>query len=377
MERLMDDYRISPKDCIKLSEEPLSEEEKNRILAQTFTKIEKLTQEQKEHESVNKEAAARPQTKEGEGKEMKRRSRSPKRVAVLAAAAVLCFGMVFACATGAIQVGESFRSFFGMEDGTEVEGMNKPLGIIAEDNGWKADFQEALGDSQSVYVRFDLIAPEGTVLDAESYNFIDSNISIEKPVTALHQTEGYAWGFEVLEAEDVKGDNILPVMLCADYSEDLTGKNMQIQLESLRGWYPAGEGAEEGTSKEYGDFCLKTEISLDYVKKSVVKDVNAAVSLEGSPWIMNTVEISPISVILNFEADTAFREDAEKKLSAKTADDSELVLVMKDGTRRSDWQGWSSNTVGNEAFIIYEAAQVLHPEEIAAIEFNGETFSLQ
>ena len=376
----MDDYRMGPEDCRRLCEDPLAEEEKKRILAKALAKIETAAGKQSVCElceSEAKEAAARPQTEEGEGKEMKRRSRSPKRVAVLAAAAVMCFGMVCAFASGAIQVGESFRSFFGMEDGTEVEGMNKPLGIMAEDKGWKADFQEVLGDSQSVYVRFDLIAPEGTVLDAESYTFIDSSINIEKPATVLHQTEGYAWGFEVLEAEDVKGDNILPVMLCADYSGELAGKSMELQMEGLQGWYPAGEGAEEGTSKEYGDFCLKTEISLDYVKKSVVKDVNAAVSLEGSQWIMNTVEISPISVILNFEADPASGEDAEKKLFAKTADDSELVLVMKDGTRRCEWRGWSSNTAGDEALIIYEAAQVLHPEEIAAIEFNGETFSLQ
>lgn len=340
---LMENYRINENDESFLPEDQLTRQEKDRIMKMT---MEKLSGEMKQ-----------------------KGSRSKMKLITIAAAMVLCLGTVAAFATGYFPISDSFKSFFGMEQSQEavVAGMSTPIGKTIENNGWKADFKEIIGDSKSVYILFDVIAPEGTELNGGSYTFDGSRIDFKKEKHGLSS----GWYFEVLESEDKPGDNIVPMVMCADCSRDINGKTLEIVLDKFTAYMMPDDEHEEGYDKVYDDAYFETSIRLEYQDNSIEHKVNKDLNVAGKDATVKSIKISPISIIVNY-----YSKNLDEVETYGDGENFGLDLIMKDGSVYNTWRGAMTSQDKYNIEQIYSAEKVLNPADIKSVVLHGTQIEL-
>ncbi len=113
-------------------------------------------------------------------------------------------------------VGEWFKSFFAERSGSELSPGQRQyidekavgIGQSMTCNGWTVTVESALSDRHSTYIKINVEAPEGTVLDGKTYSFQSDSLprlATDEQEAAV-RSSGRSW--ELLEDEDGKSNTI-------------------------------------------------------------------------------------------------------------------------------------------------------------------------
>ncbi len=362
LDEMMGDFDVKQEN-LQFSE--LSELEKKRILAQTLQKAGLKGEETMREEELKI------------GTDERRRKKSSKhRIVAVAVAAVLVVGSVgvFA-ATG---LSDRLAAFLNpTEDQKKILAEGSTLiDQKMESNGTTLWVKETVGDKNSVYVLFDLIAPEGTVLDQEDYSFDQFLFGSTEPGAF-----GMGYSIEQL-ADDNPGDNKLTFVISGDSGNGLAGREMSLTLKDLRTY-----------SIEKGDYVpvlsgkWTTDFKLDYKDISKSTKVDATVNAYGDTAKVEEVSASPLSltVAMNGKGIAAYDENPPQPpqgTEEHPASEEEMQkyfdtysvnigLKLKDGTAIDSANQTGSQIEGSKMIITSTFDKLIAPEDLAAVIVNG------
>ena len=352
LEDIMKYYNLKDDDLI--ADEPISFDEKNRILNKTFLKAGLIEKEKKPRR---------------------------KKVIVLAAACITVFALG-AVTFAATALNSHFINFFQPKNQQESDLLNN-LGTIIDKqvtaNGLTIDIKEAVGDRNAVYVMYDIIAPEGTILDKEQYTFITSMITLE---STFGLPAGMGYSFESLEDPNPQ-DNVKPMMLCLSSNRKLIGKNMTLRLGDFSSYKEEEElkdrpkGIIEGTPGDENDIyhilipgTWEITFPLDYADHTAIYKLNEDLQYNDIHLKVKEVRLSPISISMTLKASS--------DLNSEDIHQAPLMIYLKNGDILNADNG-SRGTNINHFDIVIDAQfnQILNPSEIQSIEYCGKILPIK
>lgn len=345
LEDIMGYYNLKDEDIME--NQPLSADEKDRIFQETLTKAGLIKIPKKSHR---------------------------KRFIMLVAACITVFALG-AVSFAATTLNVNLLNFFHPQSQEETDLLNS-LGTIIDkqvtENGLTIDVKEALGDSNAVYVMFDIIAPEGTLLDKEQYTFVSQMIEVEKGFSMVH---GMGYSFECLE--DVNpNDNIKPMMLCLSSSENLVGKNMTFRFtdfscykteEELKN-HPATVEGTPGDENDVYNILIPGEweitFPLNYTDNTAVYKLNEKLQYNDILFKVKEVRLSPISISMTLSTLLNDRSDS--------IHEAPLIIHMKNGeTINADNGSRGTSSNGLKTVVDAQFNKIVNPSEIESIEYCG------
>ncbi|MFV0515909.1 MAG: DUF4179 domain-containing protein [Aminipila sp.] len=321
----------------------MSGEEKNAILQQTLKK-------------VNQDGKAYTPRK--------------KRFILLAAALITIFALaVFSFASTNLNM--NFLNFFNPKSNTETNMLNS-LGTIIDkkvtQNGITIHVKEALGDRNSIYVLFDIISDDNTILSDKYYTFAEELVSIQSKSSFVH---GIGYFFEQLE-DDNTSDNKISMVLCLSSSEKLIGKNMTLRFTDFSTYNTfTDNGHNTNSSSDIYNLVAsgswEITFPIDYQDNTLVYRVNKKVIYEDAPLKIKTVRISPVSLSMTLSNLT---------LSRVNMSNVAITIYMKNGEAIDSTR--SSGIHSNGFRIVFDTQfnEVIDPKEIDYIEFSGEKIQI-
>lgn len=351
LEDIMEYYNLKDEDIMEKN--PLSADEKDKILQIALTKAELI--------------------------KMPRKT-SKKRFIILVAACITIFTLG-AVSFAATALNDNLLNFFHPQSQTETDLLNS-LGTIIDkqvtENGLTIDVKEALGDSNAVYVLFDIIAPEGTILDKEQYTFVSQMIDVEKGFSMVH---GMGYNFECLE--DVNpNDNIKPMMLCLSSSENLVGKNMTFGFKDFSSYKTEEElknrpESFEGTPGDDNDVYnilipgnWEITFPLNYTDNTAVYKLNEKLQYKDISFKVKEVRLSPISISMTLSSLLNGKSDS--------IHDAPLIIHMKNGeTINADHGSRGTSSNGLKTVVDAQFNKIVNPSEIQSIEYCGSILPIQ
>lgn len=343
MDELMDEYQVLEETDYDTM--ALTEEEKRKILNDALKK-------------VMLEKKGIPEVK-------KRKGFSRKRIVVLAIAATLCIGTVFGFATDYFQMSDTLKAFFNIGNEQPISGVaGNKVDIQLIEDGWTLDVKEVIGDSKSIYILYDIIAPEGTVLDEASYSFRKQRLE----VNSLGSYSG-GWYSEELEDSDLS-DNIKSFLFCGSVSGDLNGKSITFEVGELSKY-----SIEKGDFELVFDSQFKTTFPLNYTISSKTVKVNQEISVFEGKAELKTIEISPLSAIVTIEGDAIKKHD-EKPPAIDQEPFNEMArfaIIMKDGTVLKDMNSGSEGIEKDRFTFIVQYKNLIDLDNLKEVRICGIT----
>lgn len=147
----------------------------------------------------------------------------------------------------------------------------------------------------------------------------------------------------------------------ADWKESLLGKTIVCKLKDLGTLYKTRFTlAKEGS--------WNFEIKLPDV--STASDIKVAKSIENTPFTVDNVELSPISIEINYSVsgEVTFKEDTNQVPQF-------FGVILKDGKKISflgDAGGTGYNEAMTEAYTLSSFVQVIEPDQVQAIILRND-----
>lgn len=295
-----------------------------------------------------------------------------KTAVVLAAAALLLLACAFTVAVG---LDGRFLAYFGAgeEDAPLVSG-----GVAEVDHsfrysdGWTITVEQVLADRYSLAVLTEVIAPQGTVLDGESY-FLELGVELPPAVQIRPAASGWGYGPVILEDED-PADNRLTFLTTKGVgelgAETLLGQRVTLTPIWLQ---------ESGGRKLSVDFSGEEQsctVELPQQDGGRTYALNDAIQVDGEEWTLKELYLSPISLAFTLERENA--ETQKWELSEMTSMEEEAVLHLAKGEavtlRRVVSQTQDQET--GAVRCVFQTDQVLKLEDVTSITILGQTFSL-
>nr|WP_315022814.1 DUF4179 domain-containing protein [uncultured Aminipila sp.] len=351
LEDIMAHYNLKDEDIME--NEPLSAGEKDKILQKTLAKAELIKIPKKAHR---------------------------KKIIILVAACITIFALG-AVSFAATTLDGNLLNFFHPQNQEETDLLNN-LGTVIDkqvtENGLTIDVKEALGDRNAVYVMFDLIAPEGTVLDKEQYTFVSQMIDVEKGFSLIH---GIGYSFECLE--DVNpNDNIKPMMLCLSSSENLVKKNMTFRFKDFSSYKTEEElknrpetvvGTPGGENDVYNILIpgnWEITFPLNYTDNTAVYKLNEKLQYKDISFKVKEVRLSPISISMTLSSLLNDRSDS--------IHDAPLIIHMRNGeTINADYGSRGTSSNGLKTVVDAQFNEIVNPSEIESIEYCSTILPIQ
>lgn len=147
----------------------------------------------------------------------------------------------------------------------------------------------------------------------------------------------------------------------ADWNDSLLGKTIVCKLKDLGTLYKTRFTlAKEGS--------WNFEIKLPDV--STASDIKVAKSIENTPFTVDNVELSPISIEINYSVsgEVTFKEDTNQVPQF-------FGVILKDGKKISflgDAGGTGYNEAMTEAYTLSSFVQVIEPDQVQAIILRND-----
>lgn len=354
---------------------PLSESEQAQILQKTLTK-------------AGLEVAAAPAPAAPAAKHHSRRN--SRRSWTLGIACILVLAMTAVSFASAV-LDKSFLDFLQIGETEQQDLLTEMISNVsaeATDNGTTIRIKQVAGDSHSVYVLFDLTAPEGTILDKDYYPFSEAFVDI----TGGSSQGGYY--FELLPDSDPQ-DNQISMILAYDSDSKLAGKTMRLHLKNLMTQKSEAELAtiedlppmtEPGTAGDAYDInkilltgVWDVEFSLDYQDASrKFKPKDRDIELYGDTCKIKEVCYSPISAAITITGDAIRKADQVGFTNgdAAGAEQDGIIVTLKDG---STVESKSTSTATKVEFfqsryvVTCQFSTIINPNDIASISYAGKT----
>ena len=228
----------------------------------------------------------------------------PRRVMRTAVALGLAACVLTAAVGAAVVAAPVLKGYF---DGTYDENATA-LGRSVTQNGWTMTITDLVGDDQYFYIGVDLVAPEGTVLDADNYQL--------EGMEYLPSRDRHPQGLRAIQLDD--GDpadnhlsfvymdvqfNRFTALISGGAVETPRGEKLELSFNDLyvSSYDPqAKEIKKETICGETWDFGT---IKLDYPDNAIKLTPNLPVTTLGVEAVISHVEVTPLSVIVKIEGD--------------------------------------------------------------------------
>lgn len=343
IDEMMENYQVN-EDILDLNS-TLEEDEKERILKITLKKL-NITETEVE----------------------RKKGSSRKRIAILALAATLCFGTVFAFATGIFQMSDSMKKFFNMDSNEEVN--SHIAGTIIDKqvtkDGWTLDLKEVIGDSKNIYVLYDVIAPKGTVLGDNQYMFRTQMMNVVEGMSSG------GWNSIDLEDDDLT-DNKKSYMFCGNASAGVKGKTVKLTLGDYSMYNPDIQDFEKVQNGE-----LSATFPLNFDVSSQKIDIGKSVEICEGESTLERIEISPISAIVTFKGESIAKSDeTPPPVGYDVSQDINFSIVMKDGTVFDAPIVGASSTEKDQLIFIQNYSKLIDIDNIKEFKVCGITVPMK
>ena len=203
-------------------------------------------------------------------------------------------------------------------------------------DGYTLTLDTAISDGICTYIRFQLTAPEGTVLDARSYD----SVELTWPTSALGKKFPGSGGWDTVD--DIPGDNQVTLILTLfhgwdeDNYDSIFSQTWKLRFEGLEATYLHGLGTSEMTIEEVplSDGIWKFSIhfpeqgnaELSFITEPVSCPCQVNIGIRGLHY--EDVEITALN-IRALSAVLTFRHPKEDVINGRF---DAIYVIMKDGS---------------------------------------------
>lgn len=270
-------------------------------------------------ESMTEEEQARVLQAALHGKHQRGRKKMSKKkfITILAAAAISVTALT-AGAVNLFKLDERIAQMLGPVNDKQIRSIEQAgtaLNQSVTDNGWTMQLTGAFGDTHSAYVVFQMIAPEGTVLDGDAYRF-------EMPFVMLPDTYNMGYSVDTIE-DDNKTDNIVTFVLQLDSDASLSGNTLRFDFQNLQLVSSEPVTIAEGR--------WQTEFELNYRDESISLPAGKQITLDNEPVTVEKLLVSPLGVSVEIKGDYIARYDQQPPEEGSTLA-VDLTLHFTDGS---------------------------------------------
>lgn len=306
---------------------------------------------------------------------------------IAAVAAVLCLLVTGAVAT--VVGGPTLRDrVFG--DSAGYDQSSGFVGRSVECDGWTVTITDCVGDDRNLYLGIEVEAPEGVVLDAGNYRFLEYSNNLIRC--------GGSSGMAGLPDDD-PADNKIQFML-QYYSSDFdfggfSGKSRFVLKKLVHDF--RWEKQENGKSvRKYVEDCGATwdfgYLELSYPDSTIRLNPDLPVTTLDVEAVISSVEISPLSVLVRIEGDALLNHHnwvpknapdgwygciEYQEVYLYTEDGKVIPANYKDGAGAGG--GCSGGTVEEDAFIVLDRRfdRLIDVDSLTAISVCGVMIPLR
>ncbi|MFI3250730.1 MAG: hypothetical protein R3Y07_07190 [Eubacteriales bacterium] len=308
----------------------------------------------------------------------------------LCAAACLVLLMGAGVVTGLTDLPENVSSFLGMEDETQIKYLANAassVDLLVEGEQGDVHIKEVMGDSNAIYVFFDYIASEGTILDKNHYKFLweDPSIKQNELMYQVYQLEDedktdnkLSFAFHIKTEKSLEGEEIslrLASLCGYDDEEFNTHRRDMIQYDQEKMIFVLDEEyIMENHPEILGSVVIYEEIWKSEPFKATFTDhsneykVKHSVTSDGIEYTLTKVSISPFA--LTFQGEV--KADSDKVLDKRVSD---ITVHYADGTSE---ELESSGSLDLKTFTFSYTCNFLPllTQEIVAVTYMGERIEL-
>lgn len=321
------------------------------------------------HRLLQEERNARPM----------KRMKQMKRLAVAGIAAAL---MLVLCAAAVVtHIDEKLLGYFHMTP--DQEPLMAPTAVRVEqshtyDGGWTVAVRQVLSDRWSLVARIDVTAPDGTRVDSES-----SWLGISADETPHRMGSAVSVyplsGQEEEDAEDNQATFLFHISFEDDDASGIPGNSFEITPEAFE--YTTSNGTRQQIALN-GWTCPVTVSAQD---PGILYELNQPVTLQDGSLTLESVYLSPISVVLRLRNGASNIEDADQLGPDDLYVASEVRLETASGMAvlmdPNNEFGGTSNPDPEDpdsiyATLQYRTAEIMDPAEISTLTFCGQNFVL-
>jgi len=365
----LDEMRHKEQDDLEIS--PFTEKERtallNKVLVKSNLSITDTTEEAEEplQEEIQKKI---PKQKTGWNLRWSQKARKRRLLPVILIAILAMATISFAAVTTIID--PVFLTYLKPSYQEQIDALQNSailLGQESSNNGYTVRARQAIGDKNTVYVLFDLIAEDGSVFDLPYYNFSSNNITIENstPPFPFSFLGGHGMGYFIEQMEDEDpDDNIRTFLLCLNSSKSLLNKKLKIQLEDICIYHDSEPFEETLINAQWN-----LEIPLDYEDASITTHPLKRVSFSGSDKsvFITSLRISPISITISAKGPGVSLYDTAQHAENSTGD---IEITLKDGTKVNH-NSSGTNTDGFSFSKDQTFSKIIDLREIESIRYMG------
>ena len=231
--------------------------------------------------------------------EMRKSGRKPVRIRrVAAVAAVVC--LLATGAVAAVTASPTLRDrIFG--DSAAYEQSSGFVGRAVEREGWTVTITDCVGDDRNLYLGIEVEAPEGVVLDADGYRFLDTSDDLIQG--------GGSGGMQCIPDDDPTDNKIQFIQRYYSSSFDGDGFDLQSKFvlkKLVHDW----RWEQDGNGKMvqvYTEDCGATwdfgYLDISYPDSAIRLTPNAPVTTLDVEAVISSVEVSPLSVLVRIEGE--------------------------------------------------------------------------
>ncbi|WP_108995923.1 DUF4179 domain-containing protein [Paenibacillus agaridevorans] len=224
------------------------------------------------------------------------------------------------------------------------------------------NIKQVIGDSNLTYILMDFTAPEGTVLDAARYRFLNYDITTNQDYKSV--------GFKVLD-DGNRSDNKISLAMSILTKNSIAGQNVHFQLKDLQ-----AAGPFPGIFTTVIPDVWETDFKLDFKEYSTPYEVNKNIAMFGYGAVLKTISVSPISISLKIES-SSMNEINEAAGSLKEIgvnqhlDNYPITIKYQDGTLETTnlFNGLHLTENGTQLFTVKTFENVINDKEIVSIVF--------
>lgn len=293
------------------------------------------------------------------------------RPAVLAVMLMVCLTTT-AFAAAYMGLDETFMKFLNPVNHEQAQYLSNGAYVVDKEmknkNG-TLKIKQVIGNSNLTYILMDFSAPEGTVLDAARYRFLDNDITTKQNFRSV--------GFKVLD-DGNRSDNKISLVMSIMTKNSIAGQKVNFRLKDLQAADPF-----PGIFTTVIPGIWETDFKLDFKEYSTPYEVNENISMFGYGAVLKTVSVSPISISLKIESRSMDEINEAARKAAKAADSLKeiganqhldnypITIRYKDGTSETTnlFNGMHLTESGTRLLTIKTFENVINDNEIASIVF--------
>lgn len=338
----------------------------------------RFTDEQKEAIARRAAEAARQQTRQARPAHR----RPVRRMALVAAAAVLVLAMGTAGATGILKsAAEAFAPIFGTSAAqTEIiDKIGYPVGASDTAGGITITADAVMGDRYNAAIIFTITRDDGTALLPEGTQ--DDMLLVRgggADLNILGGTHGGSWFVD----EDPT-DNTVQLIQTVSADVPINDCTATAQFDDLWRW-----DAESGEAVPFAEGTWKLRFDVRYEDASVTLGGGETFTQDGLTFTIDAITLSPVAVKVDYTVDkevvwsnheSGRQSDEDAEQMARYMENVEILLNRTDGTTLDLSNAGGSISPQDGVTVCSKStvfSEILPLEDLASISVGGVVFPI-